>query len=249
MTYVKLNHAPLRVDFGGGWLDVPQYAIPGAFIVNCAVSPVVTLDSWPYEQRGGLGGSAAYALLKGRDALQEELNRAGWQDPAIVMETGLCVWRSGPAPILEAKYNPGWLEGLMALRWTGEPHDTEILRDKKRDYKLIASAGLAAYQACQAGSYVITEKPSWRIDEAVKELARAVHLSHMAQQDEGMVPIAIHRHKALAAKYCGSGWGGYILYLFADHVTRNLFVETNVNAKAIEPYMRSVQSSVLLWHE
>jgi len=238
----RLKTAPLRVDFGGGWLDVPEYAIPGAYIVNCAITPHVTLDSWPYEQRGGLGGSAAYALLKGRDSIQEELNRAGWQDPAIVMETGLCVWRSGPAPVLEAKYNPGWLAGRMALWWTGEPHDTEILKVKERDYKLIASAGLAAYRACHIASMAAD---TWRVDEALKELGRAIHLSHMVQQDEGMKEI---KYKgAMAAKYCGSGWGGYIMYLFKTQIERDAFVSSNVNAKAIEPFMRSVHSSVLLW--
>ena len=35
-----------RVDaggFGGGWLDVPRLARPGAEIDNCAISPVVSL--------------------------------------------------------------------------------------------------------------------------------------------------------------------------------------------------------------
>ena len=44
---------PLRVDFAGGWLDVPRHARQGAYIVNCAISPFVSLDHWPYELRSG----------------------------------------------------------------------------------------------------------------------------------------------------------------------------------------------------
>ena len=51
--------APLRVDFAGGWLDVPRHSREGAFIVNCAISPMVSLRDWNYEQRSGLGGSGA----------------------------------------------------------------------------------------------------------------------------------------------------------------------------------------------
>ncbi|WP_221175256.1 adenylyltransferase/cytidyltransferase family protein [Akkermansia muciniphila] len=30
---------PLRVDFAGGWLDVPRYARKGSYVVNCAITP------------------------------------------------------------------------------------------------------------------------------------------------------------------------------------------------------------------
>jgi hypothetical protein len=52
----------------------------------------------------GLGGSAAHALINGRDPVQSELDLGvGWQDPAVIRETGLCVWRSGPKPVLDFK--------------------------------------------------------------------------------------------------------------------------------------------------
>jgi hypothetical protein len=73
------THCPLRVDFGGGWLDVPKHARPGAYVVNCAISPLVSLNNWPYQLCGGLGGSGAHALLSGKDALQSELDLGvGW---------------------------------------------------------------------------------------------------------------------------------------------------------------------------
>lgn len=153
------------------------------------------------------------------------------------MESGLCVWRSGPEPILERKINPDFLTGLMALQWTGQPHDTDILKSKQRDYKLIESAGLAAAQA------TLMNLP----DDRLQELSRAIHLSHMAQQDEGMPRIQYG--KALSAKYCGSGWGGYKLFLFAFAKHRDAFVNENKHTVAIEPYMRSVNSTVLLWSE
>ncbi len=60
----------------------PTYARPGAYIVNCAISPFVSLDHWPYELRAGLGGSGAWAMLQGRDPVQSELDLGvGWQDP------------------------------------------------------------------------------------------------------------------------------------------------------------------------
>ena len=46
------------------------------------------------------------------------------QDPAVINETGLCVWRSGSKPVLDFKRNGDMLSGLMALLWTGQPHDT-----------------------------------------------------------------------------------------------------------------------------
>ena len=57
------TQVPLRVDFAGGWLDVPKYSIPGAYIVNCAITPKVSLLDWPYKQNSGLGGSGAYWQL------------------------------------------------------------------------------------------------------------------------------------------------------------------------------------------
>ena len=84
------SQAPLRIDFAGGWLDVPRFARPGAHIVNCAISPLVSLHDWPYRPQAGLGGSGAYAMLRGNDGVRSELNLGvGWQDPAVIAETGL----------------------------------------------------------------------------------------------------------------------------------------------------------------
>jgi hypothetical protein len=61
--------APLRVDFGGDWPDVPRHARKGGFIVNCAISPMVSLTNWCHTQKSGLAGSGAWALLNGHDGV------------------------------------------------------------------------------------------------------------------------------------------------------------------------------------
>lgn len=168
--------APLRVDIAGGWLDLPEFARRGAFIVNCAIKPLVSLENWHYEPCSGLGGSATHALLRGKNPLSFELGAGvGWQDPAIILETGLCVWRSGHTPVLHAKVNPDWLKGLMALFWTGSTHDTADLVRKPRDFDRIAAAG------AQAAHAALKHSPS--------ALQRAVRLSYQVQLAEGMSPL------------------------------------------------------------
>ena len=77
---MKLS-VPVRVDFAGGWLDVPQFALPGGKIVNCAVSPLISQDTNPYQHGGGVGGSAAFATLNGQDVRQHEA--AAGADPSL----------------------------------------------------------------------------------------------------------------------------------------------------------------------
>ena len=219
------KEAPLRVDFAGGWLDVPRFSRKGGFIVNCAISPLVSLKEWNYEKRSGMGGSGAWALLNGEDGTASELDLGvGWQDPAVIQETGLCVWKSGPRPELLLKRNGDMLNGLMAILFTGYEHDTPGLADRKRNYQLIHKAGQVAAQAV--------------LLEDIEKLAEAVQMSYSAQMEEGMKPL-IDTDKCLACKYCGGGWGGYALYLFASRKERKLFTQTYPRSKAIEPYIKN----------
>lgn len=214
--------APLRVDLAGGWLDLPDYARPGAFIVNCAIKPLVSLENWHYQPRSGLGGSATHALLSGKNPLASELGAGvGWQDPAIILETGLCVWRSGRTPVLHAKVNPDWLKGLMALYWTGRHHDTANIARNPRDLGQIAAAGAQAARAT--------------LDQSVPALQAAVQMSCQAQLSEGMSPLP--EIPGAAAVLGGSGWGGYALFLFATTDQRDRFLE-EPGTLAIEPYLR-----------
>lgn len=200
--------APLRVDFAGGWLDVPRLSREGAFIVNCAISPTVSLRAWPYERNAGLGGSGAWALLNGKDGVGAELDLGvGWQDPAVISETGLCVWRSGLRPVLDVKTNGEFLRGRMALYWTGTEHDTPGMVGGTRDYDAIARAGAAARDAVWANS--------------LDGLAAAVRQSYAVQRAEGMAELPAGIPGALACKYCGGGFGGYALYLFAEPAQRD----------------------------
>ena len=218
--------APLRVDFGGGWLDVPRHARTGAYIVNCAISPTVSLREWPYERNAGLGGSGAWALLNGKDGIGSELDLGvGWQDPAVIAETGLCVWRSGPRPVLEVKTNGEFLSGRMALLWTGSPHDTPGMADGARNYDAIEHAGATARKAVWQGN--------------LAGLAAAVRESYAVQRAEGMdaLPGEVGELPgALAWKYCGGGFGGYAVYLFAEKTARDAACG-RANFRAVEPYV------------
>ena len=191
----------VRVDFAGGWLDVPKFSRKGAYIVNCTIRSPVSLQKWQYKKGSGLGGSAAYAILSGYNSVKSELNLGvGWQDPAVILETGLCVWRSGKKPVLEVKSNPDFLEGKMALIWTGQDHNTPLNVDQSRDYDKIELAGAIAREAV--------------LEKDLKKLSRAVNLSYKIQIEENMKTLS--KFNELAKKYCGGGHGGYALYIFKD---------------------------------
>jgi cytidyltransferase-like protein len=218
------TEAPLRVDFAGGWLDVPRFAREGAFIVNAAVSPLVSLREWPYEKRSGLGGSGAWALLNGRCGVEAEIGLGvGWQDPAVIRETGLCVWRSGPHPVLDFKQSGDFLRGRLAILWTGAPHDTPGVAERPRDYDRIEASGHLAREAVLASD--------------ARRLGEAMTLYHEAQVDEGMAPLP-GIDGALARKYCGGGYGGYALYLFADEASRGSALGARANLRPVEPFCR-----------
>ena len=223
------REVPVRVDFAGGWLDVPKYARAGEYIVNCAVSPLVSLDHFPHPPGSGIGGSAAFSILNSKDGVAAELDMgAGWQDPAVIKETGLCVWRSGPLPQLAVKTDGRMLRGRMALLDTGQRHNTVELAAKPRDFDKIAAAGRVAAEAVRANNF--------------QDLCRAITMSYRSQLDEGMPPLEACRG-VHARKYLGSGWGGYALYAFVSPVERDNFIKYRRNAMAIEPYIRAWQQA------
>ncbi len=218
------TEAPLRVDFAGGWLDVPRFARDGAFVVNCAISPLVSLREWPYEKQAGLGGSGAWALLNGRCGIESEIDLGvGWQDPAVIRETGLCVWRSGNQPVLDFKQSGDFLRGRMAVFWTGKAHDTPGVADLPRDYDAIARSGAIAREAVLASDFA--------------GLAEGIATYHRTQLDEGMDPLP-EIEGAIARKYCGGGYGGYGLYLFADETTRAAALAGHQALRPVEPFCR-----------
>ena len=218
------NKVPLRVDLAGGWLDVPSKARPDGIIVNCAISPMVGKDDWPYRIGGGLGGSAANAILNGKDPFKSELGMGvGWQDPAIIIETGLCAWRSGKQPSLIIKRNGSMLEGRMAIFWTGQRHYTPGLVDKYRNYDAIADSGKIGLAGLES--------------ESIESIWCAIRQYYAVQVCEGMVELP--DHEAEAYKYCGGGWGGYALYVFRDRKRRDRFAASSKDAIAVEPYYAS----------
>ena len=216
------KEVPLRVDFAGGWLDVPKYSHVGGYIVNCSIQPKVSLVEWPYNIKSGLGGSGAYSILTGADAIQSELDLGcGWQDPAIINETGLCVWVAGSRPRLDIKINPEFLNGRMALYWTGHDHDTPNNVDLERNYQAIQSASMVASRGV------------W--EKCIATLANATSRSYYIQLEEGMERLP--ESCEIAKKYCGGGWGGYALYLFDNKHRRDMFCK-EPDTIAIEPYMK-----------
>jgi len=218
------TEAPLRVDFAGGWLDVPRFARAGSYVVNCAISPLVSLREWEYEKQSGLGGSGAWALLNGRDGIDSELDLGvGWQDPAVITETGVCVWRSGQRPVLDFKRHGDFLAGRMAIYWTGRNHDTPGSVDFARDYDRIAEAGRIAREGVLLGELAI--------------LADGINAHHQTQLAEGMdalPPVT----GSVAAKYCGGGYGGYALHVFGDERTRASALAAHPELRVIEPFSR-----------
>jgi len=215
---------PVRVDLSGGWFDVPLLSRPAARIVNCAITPMMSINEPFYEPGGGVGGSAAWALLHGHDPVEADLaSGAGWQDPAVIQETGLCVWQSGVVPRLIIKTPGNILMGRMTLTWTGTPHSTPDLVGKARDYAMIAAAGLAAELAVRTDDYA--------------RLCCAVSLTYDAQMSEGMAPIHAGRG-CKAMRYCGSGWGGYILRMYDMLGDRKYALERDPDMIAIEPYIK-----------
>lgn len=203
-------------------MDVPRFARPSGYIVNCAISPTVSLRSWGYERNAGLGGSGAWALLNGRDGVGSELDLGvGWQDPAVISEGGLCAWRSGPRPQLDIKTDGAMLRGRMALFWSGRAHCTPEIAAGERDYDSIARAGAVAREAVWGQDY--------------SKLTEAVRLSYAVQRAEGMDPLPETSAGASAWKYCGGGFGGYALYLFADENARSAAC-TQPGFRPIEPF-------------
>ncbi|MHB8904159.1 MAG: adenylyltransferase/cytidyltransferase family protein [Patescibacteria group bacterium] len=225
INYIKAPmEISLRVDFAGGWLDVPKFSRPGSYIINCTITPNVSLNKWGYEMGAGLGGSAAYAILTGKNGIESELDLGvGWQDPAVILESGLCVWKSGTKPELEFKVNPEFLKGKMALLWTGNNHITYNNVDRQRDFEKIVIASKIAREAINP------------LAPDFNKLCEAVNLSYEVQLEEGMAPLP--NHNEIAKKYSGGGHGGYALYLFKNEEDRNKFLE-NESALAIEPSLK-----------
>ena len=218
-------HAPLRVDFAGGWLDVPENAIPGEYIVNCSISPTVSLKEWMYRQGAGLGGSGGWSVLNGWDPVASELGLGvGWQDPAVIAETGACVWQSGEKPVLDFKNTGEFLRGRMAVYDTRVKHYTPGFVGYERPYDRIARAGRIARLGV--------------LQQDVDVLAVAVQQSYQLQLEEGMLPLPDVGHQ-LAHKYCGGGHGGYALYLYESRKARDAAVDECENMYPIEPYCRT----------
>lgn len=227
------SRVPLRVDFAGGWLDVPRFAIPNSYIVNCAISPLVEIkdnnpDAMYWEGTrdlvppgSGLGTSAAWHMLNGRDAdVEESKAGCGWQDAAVIRQTGLCVWKSGTERELVMGESGDWLTGLMALYWTGKPHCSATIANAPRCYASIAKASTMAFMAASL--------------QDLEMMGEALDMSYEQQRAEGMDQLPFF---GLASKYCGAGHGGYALYLFENQELRDKAARDR-GLIVVEPYCK-----------
>lgn len=220
------DYAPVRVDFAGGWLDTPGKHRTGGYVVNCAISPLVSKDNWLYSQCSGLGGSSAWAYVNKINPFKFDREHGnGWQDSSIILETGCCVWHSGDEPVLEFKNTGSFLKGHLALFDTNIPHDTQKLVDKSRDIEKIKEIS----QIARIGV----------INQNIAMLSQAVSLTYQEQLKEGMNPLPHQDLKGLlATKYCGSGHGGYALYIFETLEDRTQALNNHKDFIAVEPYCR-----------
>lgn len=219
------KHVPLRVDFAGGWLDVPEYSIEGAYIVNCAVSPTVSLREWLYRKGAGMGGSGGWSVLNGWDPVGSELGLGvGWQDPAVIAETGACVWKSGHKPVLEFKNTGEFLRGRMAIYDTRIKHNTPGLAGLERPFRKIAKAASVARLGIK--------------EQDIAVLAIGVQMSYQLQLEEGQAPLP-EIGECLAHKYCGGGHGGYAVYLYETEAAREAALESCEDLYPVEPFCRT----------
>ena len=219
------EHAPLRVDFAGGWLDVPENAMPGEYIVNCSISPTVSLKEWLYRQGAGLGGSGGWSVLNGWDPVASELGLGvGWQDPAVIAETGACVWKSGAKPVLDFKNTGEFLKGRMAVYDTRIKHYTPGFAGYVRPLDRIAKAARIARLGV--------------LEQDIAVLGVAVQISYQLQLEEGMQPLPDIGGQ-IAHKYCGGGHGGYALYLYDTQELRDAAVDKCEDMYPVEPYCRT----------
>lgn len=219
------KHVPLRVDFAGGWLDVPEYSIEGAYIVNCAVSPTVSLREWLYRKGAGMGGSGGWSVLNGWDPVGSELGLGvGWQDPAVIAETGACVWKSGHKPVLDFKNTGEFLRGRMAIYDTRIKHNTPGLAGLERPFRKIAKAASVARLGIK--------------EQDISVLAIGVQMSYQLQLEEGQAPLP-KIGECLAHKYCGGGHGGYAVYLYETPEAREAALEACEDLYPVEPFCRT----------
>ena len=172
-----------------------------------------------------MGGSGGWRVLNGWDPVASELGLGvGWQDPAVIAETGACVWKSGHKPVLDFKNTGSFLRGRMAVYDTRIKHNTPGLAGLTRDFTKIAKAARIARLGVQ--------------EQDVTVLAVAVQMSYQLQLEEGQAPLPDIGGQ-LAHKYCGGGHGGYALYLYETEEARNAALDACEDLYPIEPYCRT----------
>jgi len=91
---MKSLYAPLRIDFAGGWIDLPEFSehFPG-YVANLAIKPHVSLsetgiDFSPYKPRGGVSSSTGAIILESLKLISDHsLNSKVYATPAEFAES------------------------------------------------------------------------------------------------------------------------------------------------------------------
>jgi len=125
--------------------------------------------------------------------------------------------------VLDFKNTGDFLQGKMALFDTHKAHDTGTLSQKVRDFDRIKQISHIARTAV--------------LHQDVHILGLSVSLTYQEQLKEGM-HILPKIPTSIGMKYCGSGHGGYALYLFENREKRNQIIAKHPDFMAIEPYCR-----------
>ena len=122
--------APTRIDFGGGWTDVPPYDIEqGGFVCNVAITRYATVRVRPAPNVN----SAELAVVRPGDIalLQAAARRYRIRGARLSLTSDFPV-----AAGLGGSSAAGVASIAASLRWLGTPHSREELAEMSRDLEI-----------------------------------------------------------------------------------------------------------------
>ncbi len=122
--------APTRIDFGGGWTDVPPYDVEqGGFVCNVAISRYATVRVRPAPNVN----SAELAVVRPSDValLQAAARRYRIRGARLSLTSDFPV-----AAGLGGSSAAGVASIAASLRWLGESHSREEIAEASRDLEI-----------------------------------------------------------------------------------------------------------------
>jgi D-glycero-alpha-D-manno-heptose-7-phosphate kinase len=122
--------APTRIDFGGGWTDVPPYDVEqGGFVCNVAITRYATVRVRPAPKLN----SAELAVVRPSDValLQAAARRYRIRGARLSLTSDFPV-----AAGLGGSSAAGVASIAASLRWLGTPHRREEIAEMSRDLEI-----------------------------------------------------------------------------------------------------------------